>query len=102
MGVQPLYGTNGETVTQGITKLAERCTKYYQQVLVLPSLPPSECKYSRACRLLKARCISVPHLNSPAPTNATPRALTRVLAIGFGHFIICQIWSEIFVKFRYI
>mmetsp|Transcript_18870 Transcript_18870/g.34137 ORF Transcript_18870/g.34137 Transcript_18870/m.34137 type:complete len:367 (+) Transcript_18870:34-1134(+) len=31
MGVQPLYGTNGETVTQGITKLAERCTKYYQQ-----------------------------------------------------------------------
>mmetsp|Transcript_5200 Transcript_5200/g.11511 ORF Transcript_5200/g.11511 Transcript_5200/m.11511 type:complete len:247 (-) Transcript_5200:54-794(-) len=31
MGVQPLYGTNGETVTQGITKLAERCTAYYKQ-----------------------------------------------------------------------
>jgi len=30
MGVQPLYGTDGETVTQGITKLAERCTKYYE------------------------------------------------------------------------
>lgn len=30
LGVQPLYGTNGETVTQGIDKLAQRCTKYYE------------------------------------------------------------------------
>jgi len=29
-GVQPLYGTNNETVTQGITDLGKRCTKYYQ------------------------------------------------------------------------
>lgn len=28
-GVQPLYNTDGETVTQGITGLAERCKKYY-------------------------------------------------------------------------
>jgi fructose-bisphosphate aldolase class I len=31
MGVKPLYGTDGETVTQGITGLADRCTKYYKQ-----------------------------------------------------------------------
>jgi len=29
-GVQPLYGTNNETVTQGITDLGKRCAKYYQ------------------------------------------------------------------------
>jgi len=29
MGVQPLFGTDGETVTQGITGLAARCKKYY-------------------------------------------------------------------------
>jgi len=29
-GVQPLYGTNNETVTQGISDLGKRCTKYYQ------------------------------------------------------------------------
>jgi len=31
LGVQPLFGTNGETVTQGITDLGKRCAKYYQQ-----------------------------------------------------------------------
>lgn len=31
MGVQPLFGTNGETVTQGITDLGKRCAKYYAQ-----------------------------------------------------------------------
>ena len=31
MGVKELYGTNGETVTQGITGLGERCQRYYQQ-----------------------------------------------------------------------
>eukprot|EP00940_MAST-03C_sp_MAST-3C-sp2_P001605 g1605.t1 len=31
LGVRPLYGTDGETVTQGITGLAERCKKYYAQ-----------------------------------------------------------------------
>ncbi|KAJ5066882.1 fructose-bisphosphate aldolase [Anaeramoeba ignava] len=31
MGLQPLYGTDDETVTQGITGLAERCQKYYKQ-----------------------------------------------------------------------
>ena len=30
-GVQPLFGTNGETVTQGITDLGKRCAKYYEQ-----------------------------------------------------------------------
>jgi len=30
-GVQPLYGTDGETVTQGITDLGARCKKYYEQ-----------------------------------------------------------------------
>lgn len=30
LGVRPLYGTDGETVTQGITGLAERCQKYYK------------------------------------------------------------------------
>ena len=28
-GVQPLYNTDGETVTQGLTGLAERCKNYY-------------------------------------------------------------------------
>ena len=28
-GVKPLYGTNGETVTQGIDNLDERCRQYY-------------------------------------------------------------------------
>lgn len=28
-GAQPLYGTDGETVTQGITGLAQRCKQYY-------------------------------------------------------------------------
>jgi len=28
-GVQPLFGTDGETVTQGITDLGKRCAKYY-------------------------------------------------------------------------
>jgi len=31
MGVQPLPGTDGETVTQGITGLGQRCKKYYEQ-----------------------------------------------------------------------
>ena len=31
LGVRPLYGTPNETVTQGITGLAERCQKYYKQ-----------------------------------------------------------------------
>jgi fructose-bisphosphate aldolase class I len=31
MGVMPLYGTDGETVTQGITDLGKRCAKYYKQ-----------------------------------------------------------------------
>ncbi len=30
-GVQPLFGTDGETVTQGIDDLAKRCAKYYEQ-----------------------------------------------------------------------
>lgn len=30
-GVQPLYHTSGETVTQGMDGLAERCQRYYQQ-----------------------------------------------------------------------
>lgn len=30
-GVKPLYGTNGETVTQGIDDLDARCAKYYKQ-----------------------------------------------------------------------
>lgn len=30
-GVQPLFGTNGETVTQGITDLGKRCAEYYKQ-----------------------------------------------------------------------
>jgi len=30
-GVKPLAGTNGETVTQGIDGLLERCQKYYSQ-----------------------------------------------------------------------
>ena len=30
-GVQPLFGTNGETVTQGIDDLGKRCAKYYAQ-----------------------------------------------------------------------
>jgi len=30
MGVVPLPGTDGETTTQGLDKLAERCQKYYQ------------------------------------------------------------------------
>ena len=29
-GVQPLFGTDGETVTQGIDDLAKRCAKYYE------------------------------------------------------------------------
>lgn len=29
-GAQPLYGTDGETVTQGITSLAQRCKQYYE------------------------------------------------------------------------
>lgn len=29
-GVQPLFGTNGETVTQGIDDLGKRCAKYYE------------------------------------------------------------------------
>jgi len=29
MGVRPLYNTDGETVTQGITGLADRCARYY-------------------------------------------------------------------------
>ena len=31
MGVQPLPGTDGETVTQGITDLGKRCARYYAQ-----------------------------------------------------------------------
>lgn len=31
LGVKPLYGTNGETVTQGIDNLDARCKKYYAQ-----------------------------------------------------------------------
>lgn len=31
MGVQPLFGTDGETVTQGITGLGDRCKRYYAQ-----------------------------------------------------------------------
>jgi len=30
-GVQPLFGTNGETVTQGIDDLGKRCAAYYAQ-----------------------------------------------------------------------
>lgn len=30
-GVKPLYGTNGETVTQGLDDLDARCKKYYAQ-----------------------------------------------------------------------
>ncbi len=30
-GVKPLFGTNGETVTQGIDDLDARCAKYYAQ-----------------------------------------------------------------------
>ncbi len=30
-GIQPLFGTNGECVTQGIDDLGARCAKYYQQ-----------------------------------------------------------------------
>jgi fructose-bisphosphate aldolase class I len=30
-GVKPLYGTNGETVTQGMDDLDARCAKYYKQ-----------------------------------------------------------------------
>jgi len=30
-GVKPLYGTNGETVTQGMDGLGDRCKKYYEQ-----------------------------------------------------------------------
>eukprot|EP00939_MAST-03C_sp_MAST-3C-sp1_P003600 g3600.t1 len=30
LGVRELYGTDGETVTQGITHLADRCKKYYK------------------------------------------------------------------------
>ena len=30
-GVQPLFGTNGETVTQGIDDLGKRCASYYAQ-----------------------------------------------------------------------
>jgi len=30
-GVQPLFGTDGETVTQGIDDLGKRCAKYYAQ-----------------------------------------------------------------------
>lgn len=30
-GIQPLYGTNGECVTQGIDDLGARCAKYYEQ-----------------------------------------------------------------------
>jgi fructose-bisphosphate aldolase class I len=30
-GVKPLYGTNNETVTQGIDDLDARCKKYYAQ-----------------------------------------------------------------------
>ncbi len=30
-GIQPLYGTNGECVTQGIDDLGSRCAKYYAQ-----------------------------------------------------------------------
>lgn len=30
MGVRPLYGTDGETVTQGITGMEERCKRYYE------------------------------------------------------------------------
>lgn len=29
-GVQPLFGTDGETVTQGIDDLGKRCAKYYE------------------------------------------------------------------------
>ena len=29
-GVKPLYGTDGETVTQGIDNLDERCQQYYK------------------------------------------------------------------------
>merc|ERR1712070_248600 len=29
-GVQPLFGTSGETVTQGIDDLGKRCAKYYE------------------------------------------------------------------------
>jgi fructose-bisphosphate aldolase class I len=31
MGVQPLPGTDGETVTQGITDLGKRCKRYYEK-----------------------------------------------------------------------
>ena len=31
LGVRPLFGTDGETVTQGITDLDKRCAKYYKQ-----------------------------------------------------------------------
>ena len=30
-GVQPLFGTDGETVTQGIDDLGKRCAEYYKQ-----------------------------------------------------------------------
>jgi len=30
-GAQPLFGTDGETVTQGITDLGKRCAEYYAQ-----------------------------------------------------------------------
>lgn len=30
LGAKPLYGTNGETVTQGIDNLDKRCEEYYQ------------------------------------------------------------------------
>lgn len=30
-GVRPLFGTDGETVTQGMTDLIDRCQKYYKQ-----------------------------------------------------------------------
>lgn len=30
-GIKPLFGTNGECVTQGIDDLDARCAKYYAQ-----------------------------------------------------------------------
>ena len=60
LGVQPLYGTNGETVTQGIDNLAKRCTAYYEAV------SPSPCvSCTCAAAVSRATPVSFQHVGYP-------------------------------------
>lgn len=48
-GVVPLYGTDGETVTQGLDDLATRCKKYYAQGARFAKWCVHACARSRPC-----------------------------------------------------